>query len=86
MRIIDVSNKGRVVKVYIESEEDLWTLKILLRPGDLVEGLTTRDVAGRLGGEKERRPMIVKLRVENVEFQPFTGKLRIFGVVVEGPE
>ena len=86
MRIIDVSNKGRVVKVYIESEEDLWTLKILLRPGDLVEGLTTRDVAGRLGGEKERRPMIVKVRVENVEFQPFTGKLRIFGVVVEGPE
>ena len=86
MRIVEVSPKNRYVKVLVESEEDLWTLKTLLRPGDLVEGWTTRDVAGRLGGEKERRSIVVKLRVEGVEFQPFTGKLRIFGVVVEGPE
>ncbi len=79
-------HRGRVVKVFVESEEDLWTLKVLLRPGDLVEGLTVRDVAGGFGGVKERRPMVVKLRVDGVEFQPFTGRLRVFGVIVEGPE
>jgi len=86
MRILEVSPKGRYVRALVECEEDLWTLKTLLRPGDLVEGWTTRDVAGRLGGEKERRSIIVKLRVERVEFQPFTGRLRISGIVVEGPE
>ncbi len=86
MRVVEVLGKGRVVKVLVESEEDLWTLKTLLRPGDLVEGWTTRDVAGRFGEEKERKSMVLKLRVESVEFQPFTGRLRIFGLVVEGPE
>lgn len=86
MRILWISPRRTQIKVLVESEEDLWTLKVVLRPGDLIEGWTTRDVASGLGGEKERRPIMVKLRVENVEFQPFTGKLRVFGVIVEGPE
>ncbi len=86
MKILEVSSKSRVVKILIESEEDLWTLKTLLKPGDFIEARTTRDVAGALGGEKERRSIIVKLRVEKLEFQPFTGKLRASGVIVEGPE
>ncbi|MFN4046604.1 MAG: pelota-like protein, partial [Acidilobaceae archaeon] len=86
MKILEVSSKSRVAKVLIESEEDLWTLKTILKPGDLIEAKTTRDVAGVPGGEKERRAIIVKLRVERLEFQPFTGKLRVSGVIVEGPE
>ena len=86
MRILEISPKARQVKVLIEYEEDLWTLRMVLRPGDLVEGWTTRDVAGKAGSVKERRAMILKIKVGNVEFQPFTGKLRVFGVIVEGPE
>ncbi|MEM1873786.1 MAG: pelota-like protein, partial [Acidilobaceae archaeon] len=33
-----------------------------------------------------RKPMILKLRIEKLEFQLFTGALRLSGIVVEGPE
>ncbi len=85
MRVEVLDSKRRVVRVRPESEEDLWRLKITLRRGDLVTLRTVRDV--RVGsGRKERIPMTLTLRLESVEFQPFTGKLRVSGVVVEGPD
>ncbi len=86
MKIEVLDNKLRKIKVRPEGDEELWTLLSILRPGDLVKGKTTRDVAVGGRGKKERRPMVVKLRIKNVEFQPFTGRLRVYGVIVEGPE
>ncbi|MEM0340832.1 MAG: pelota-like protein [Acidilobaceae archaeon] len=84
MKVLEADAKRRVLKLRVEYEEDLWTLKFTLRPKDLVSCWTTRDVA--IGQSKERKPMIVKLKIEKMEFQPFTGALRISGVIVEGPE
>ncbi len=86
MKVLEKSGRGETVKVRVEGEEDLWTLKTLLRPGDVVGARTYREVSMGGRGPKERRPLFLKVRVKNVEFQPFTGKLRIFGVIVEGPE
>ncbi len=86
MKVEVLDNKLRRIKVRPEGDEDLWTLLSILRPGDFVKGKTTRDVAVGGRDRKERRPMIVKLAVKNVEFQPFTGRLRVYGVIVEGPE
>ena len=74
------------LRVQPESEEDLWVLKTVLRPGDLVKAKTVREVAYKGRGEKERRPIVVKIKIKEVDFQAFTGKLRLFGVIVEGPE
>lgn len=84
MEVID--KRRERLRVRPESEEDLWILKTILRPGDYVIGKTYRDVAKGGKGEKEKRAIIVKIAIKNVEFQPFTGKLRLFGVIVEGPE
>lgn len=86
MKVLEKSGRGEVVKLRIDGEEDLWTLKTLLRPGDVVGARTFREVSIGGRGPKERRPLFLKVRVKNVEFQPFTGKLRVFGVIVEGPE
>lgn len=86
MKVEVVDKRLERIRVRPESEEDLWVLKTILRPGDYVVGKTYRDVAKGGRGEKEKRAIVVKLQVKNVEFQPFTGKLRIFGVIVEGPE
>jgi len=86
MQVEKIDRRGEKLRVRPESEEDLWTLKTILRPGDLVKGKTIRDVQAGGRGSKEKKPIIVKLRVKNVEFQPFTGRLRLFGVIVEGPE
>ena len=84
---VEIADKRRErLRITPETEEDLWVLRTILRPGDLVGGRTLRDVAVGGRGEKEKRPIWVKIRVKNVEFQPFTGKLRVFGVIVEGPE
>jgi protein pelota len=85
LKVEVLDSKARVIKVRPESEEDLWTLRIALRRGDLLTLKTARDV--RVGsGRKERIPMVLTIRVDSVEFQPFTGKLRVSGVVVEGPD
>ena len=86
MQLEKLDKRGEKLRVKPESEEDLWTLRTVLRPGDLVTGRTVRDVQVGGRGEKEKRPIVVKVRVKNVEFQPFTGRLRVFGVIVEGPE
>ncbi|MCX8196045.1 MAG: pelota-like protein [Acidilobaceae archaeon] len=86
MRVLEVHPNRRAVTVRIDTEEDLWTLRTLLKPGDVVEGKTARDVVSGRGEEKERRVITVKLRLKAVEFQPFTGRLRLFGTIIEGPE
>lgn len=84
MRIEILDGRRGVLKVRIDSEDDLWLLNILISPGDLVKALTMRDVS--LGYEKRRIPMVLTLRVLKTEFQPFTNRLRIHGVVIEGPD
>lgn len=84
VRILD--RRGWRIEVRPESEEDLWVLRNTLRPGDLVTGKTLRDVAIKGSESKQRRPIIVTLRLKAAEFQPFTGRLRLYGVIVEGPE
>nr|MEB3851096.1 mRNA surveillance protein Pelota [Desulfurococcales archaeon] len=84
VRVLD--RRRRRIEVRPESEEDLWVLRNTLRPGDLVTGRTLRDVAVKGSDSKQRRPIVVTLRLKTAEFQPFTGKLRLYGVIVEGPE
>ncbi|HDI02128.1 MAG TPA: mRNA surveillance protein pelota [Ignisphaera sp.] len=84
MRLEILDQKKGVLKIRIDSEDDLWLLSLLITPGDFVKAITTRDVS--LGYEKRRIPMVLTLRVLKTEFQPFTNRLRIHGVVVEGPD
>lgn len=73
------------VRVIPETEDDLWLLQMIISPGDIVVARTTRDV--RFGeGRSGRVPMTLAIRVKSVEFEPFTTRLRIHGIVVEGPE
>lgn len=85
MRIEDiVENKG-YVRLVIESEDDLWILSMIIENEDLVRMRTTRDVSIE-GSSKKRLPMTLTIRVKHMEFQPFSGRLRIRGVIEEGPE
>lgn len=86
MEVRQLDSKGRAVELVPRSEEDLWTLAMAIRKGDLIRTVVMRDVSGKDAKSKERRPIEVLLRVESVEFQPFTGVLRVFGVIEEGPE
>ncbi len=86
MKIRRIDRRGEKLEARIEDEEDLWTLRVVLRPGDFVTLRTFRDVSIKGSESKERKPVVVKMKIKNIEFQPFTGKLRIYGVIVDGPE
>ncbi len=80
--------KHGIVAVIPETSDDIWALSLIIKPGDIVRGKTVRDIRfGERGSGRSRRvAMVLTIRVENVEFQPFSTKLRIRGVVLEGPE
>ncbi len=90
MQILLADVKKGVLKVKIEDDEDLWLLNTIVAPGDIVYSLTTREVkpkgTSRSGKGSKRIPMYLGVRVESTEYEPFTNRLRIRGVIVEGPE
>ncbi|MEM2202846.1 MAG: hypothetical protein QXI22_00605 [Sulfolobales archaeon] len=85
MHIEAVDEDKGYLRVKVESEDDLWLLSLLVEEGDVVASRTSRDVRIE-GSEKRRIPMTLAVRVQGIEFQPFSGRLRIKGVIVEGPE
>jgi protein pelota len=86
MKVVEVDLKRGVVGVQVETLDDLWVLFNIIKAGDLVYAKTTREVKVGEGSEGVRVPMVLGVRVKKVEFQEFSDKLRIFGLVVEGPE
>ncbi len=89
MRVLSKDMKRGEVKVRVEIPEDLWHLECVIKPGDFVTSKTMRKVSVKKAGEYEygeKRPMVLTVRVEKVEFQEDSGILRITGPVVSGPE
>lgn len=86
MKILEKDLKKGVVKLLVETIDDLWVLFNIIKKDDIVYAKTTRDVKPREGSESRRIPMVLGIRAKNVEFQQFADKLRIAGIVVDGPE
>ncbi|NIA03513.1 MAG: mRNA surveillance protein pelota [Nitrospirae bacterium] len=92
MRITKRNLKGRDGEIALTPEtlDDLWHLKYIIEPGDLVFALTKRKVEGatdKLRPEKmEKRPMRLGVRVESIEFHKFSNRLRLHGVIESGQE
>ncbi|MEM2740048.1 MAG: mRNA surveillance protein pelota [Candidatus Bathyarchaeia archaeon] len=90
MKVLSLDEREGIVKVLVEDIEDLWNLRVLVKPGDLIEARTVRMVKLRteIGDVREGRrfPMDLTLRVKSVEFDRYGRRLRIRGIVVEAPE
>lgn len=85
MRVLYKDLKKGVIAVRVEDEDDLWVLKNVVKEGDVVIAKTLRDV--KVDGEGKRRlPLTLAVKVKSVYFQPFSSRLRIHGIIVDGPE
>jgi protein pelota len=90
MRVLKENLRGDEGEIALlpESLDDLWHLKYLIEPGDLVFALTHRKVqaiADKARPEKlERRPVRLGVRVEDVEFHIYSNWLRLHGVIKSG--
>src|SRR3990172_3771220 len=76
------------ISLVTESLDDLWHLKYILEPDDLVYAFTKRRIEGatdKLRPEKEaKRTVRLGINVEKVEFHKFSNRLRIHGTIVDG--
>ncbi len=84
------SNKGveGEIKLIPESLDDLWHLKYIIEPGDVVFSLTKRvsESSDKLRSDKEMVTVRLGIKVEKVEFHKFANRLRISGKIVGGVE
>ncbi len=84
MKVLEFDEHHGIMKLHIDDEDDLWVLHLILKKGDRVIGKTSRDIG--LGSKSRRIPMVVQLLVEKTEFQAYTSRLRIHGIIEEAPE
>ncbi len=90
MKVVEEKLKGREgeVKLIPESVEDLWHLRYIIEPGDVVFSLTKRssESSDKLRSDKEMVTVRIGIEVERVEFHRFANRLRITGKIVAGVE
>lgn len=90
MRILKKVFKEGKLKLLLDTMDDLWYLSTIVDEGDLVSAVTYRrgeeraDIIRDKRVEKKR--MFLTLKVEKVEFHEFSERLRILGVITEGPQ
>jgi len=83
-----VLKEGKIV-LKIETLDDLWHLYNTVGPSDIVISKTSRRV--RVGDEDSRKSesvrkaMVLKLKIEDVSFHNFSNRVRLKGVILEGP-
>jgi protein pelota len=76
------------IRLFPESIDDLWHLRHLIGPGDLVFATTFRSAdtaSDKIRPEKaEKRPVRLGIRVERVEFSEHGIRLRVSGIIEQG--
>jgi len=91
MRIVHQDTKRGVIELIPETLDDLWHLSHIIEPGDLISSKTTRRIQDSTGERLRsdrgiKKTFFMSIRVENISFHKYTGKLRATGVIEKGPE
>ena len=72
MQVLLDNTRNGELSLLIESLDDLWVLYNIIRTEDRLRGRTVRRVVIREGDAGERRPMVLTIRVEKVEFHEYS--------------
>ena len=84
MKIIDKDESGKILKLRIETPEDLWTIYEVIKPNDEVYARTSRELKTRSGSK--RKSMMMGISVIWARFQSISGRLRIHGYIINAPK
>jgi len=84
VKIIFKDYKKGLVKLRVDDNEDLWTLRKIISEGDRVSGETSR-VIKKEEREGKRKKVFIKLRAENAELMESAFVLKVLGRIIEGP-
>ena len=86
----DMKNSFGEIRLFPENTDDLWHIGHIIRESDLVFATTFRSLdsaTDKARPEKmEKKPVRLGIRVEKVEFHNNANRLRISGVIEQGPD
>lgn len=90
VRVLYRDPRGIKLKLRIDNPDDLWHLYNVIGKGDRVGALSARREetgADKLRQERgEKKKMWLEVEVAEVEFAEFSDRLRVSGVIREGPQ
>ncbi|MDR2966903.1 MAG: mRNA surveillance protein pelota [Methanobacteriaceae archaeon] len=91
MKITYQDTKKGLMEIVPETLDDLWHLSHIIQEGDKVSSKTSRRIQDTTGDKLRndrgvKKTFFLGIKVENVNFHIFTGKLRIIGSIISGPE
>lgn len=90
MKVLYKNLKTSEIKLMLESMDDLWHLFNIIDRGDVVFSMTYRreeKKTDKLRPERgKKKPMRLGMVVEDIEFHEFADRLRVHGVIKEGPQ
>ncbi len=90
MKIVEKDLKKGEITLIIENLNDLWHLYNIIRPDDIIYAKTLRRFRGdedSLRSDRgERIPVYLGIKVEEFNFHPFSNRLRIKGIIIDGPD
>lgn len=90
MKVLFQDANHNKIKLMPETLDDIWHLSNIIRKGDLVRAVTFRSddqVTDKIRTKKSsKKRMKLGIRVEEVQFHEFSDRLRIHGVIEEGPQ
>ncbi len=84
MRDLKLEDNRRVLRLRLESEEDIWALASTLEKGDVVFSRSSREL--KTSTSSRRKSMVLGVKTEKVEYQPFTTRLRVHGIIESSPK
>lgn len=90
MKIIFKDMKHGEIGLIPENLDDIWHLYNVVEEGDLVRGISYRTEEGKddkiRSKKTEKKKMKLGIRVKEVKFHEFSDRLRIHGIIEEGPQ
>ncbi|MCC7568045.1 MAG: mRNA surveillance protein pelota [Candidatus Methanofastidiosa archaeon] len=90
MRVVHRDLSKGVLKLKVETMDDLWHLSQVLEPGDVVHAVTYRRQQSKADAirpdKTEKIRIYLGVRLEKVEFSHYADALRLTGVIVEGDQ
>ena len=86
MRIIHKNLRKNIVKMKIESLDDLWYLSHIIDSGDLIRGKTIRKIKIQKENQKtqiSKKTTFLEIQVERIEFHKHSNILRASGTITQ---
>ena len=90
MKVVHKDLRHGEIKLVPENLDDIWHLYNIIDEGDLVRAITFRtdeQKDDKIRSKKtEKKRMKLGIRVKEVKFHEFSDRLRVLGIIEEGPQ